>query len=79
MTARDLRGKHAKCLCVVVRASGHFAGGRLMTCASRYAGVIVGESETAVRIRVGEGWDMDVFKHMILAVEQDHWASVVVN
>ena len=42
-------------------------------------GVIVGESETTVRIRVGEGWDMDVFKLMILAVEQDNLASVLVN
>lgn len=41
--------------------------------------VIVGESETTVRIRVEEGWDMDIFKLMILAVEQDNWASVLVN
>ncbi len=42
-------------------------------------GVIVGESESAVQFRVGEGWDIDIYKHMILAVEQDHWACVVVN
>ncbi len=34
-------------------------------------GVIVGESEGAVRFRVGEGWDIDIYKPMILAVEQD--------
>lgn len=39
-------------------------------------GVIVGESDTAVRFRIGEGWDIDVFKNMILAVEQDEWASI---
>ena len=42
-------------------------------------GVIVGESETTVRIRVGEGWDIDIYKPMILAVEQDNLASVLVN
>jgi len=42
-------------------------------------GVIVGESESSVRFRVGEGWDIDIFKHMILAVEQDCRVSVLVN
>ncbi len=42
-------------------------------------GVIVGESESAVRFRVGEGWDIDIYKHMILAVEQDNWVGVLVN
>jgi hypothetical protein len=41
-------------------------------------GVIVGESDTAVRFRIGEGWDIDVFKSMILAVEQDEWAGILV-
>ncbi len=40
-------------------------------------GVIVGESGDAVRFRVGDGWDVDVFKNMILAVEEDNWASIV--
>jgi len=42
-------------------------------------GVIVGESEYTVRFRVGEGWDIDIYKHMILVVEQDRWASALVN
>ena len=42
-------------------------------------GVIVGESDSAVRFRVGGGWDIDVYKPMILAVEQDSWASILVN
>ena len=42
-------------------------------------GVIVGESETTVRFRVGEGWDIDIYKPMILAVEQDNWAGILVN
>jgi len=41
-------------------------------------GVIVGESDSAVRFRIGEGWDIDVFKSMILAVEQDEWAGILV-
>lgn len=42
-------------------------------------GVIVGESDSAIRFRVGEGWDIDVYKPMILAVEQDNWASMSLN
>ena len=42
-------------------------------------GVIVGESETTLRIRVEEGWDMDISKLMIFAVEQDNRASMLVN
>jgi hypothetical protein len=38
-------------------------------------GTIVGESDEAVRFRVGEGWDIDIYKNMILAVED--WASVL--
>lgn len=42
-------------------------------------GVIVGESETTVRIRIGEDFDMDIFKLRILAVEQDKWSGMLVN
>jgi len=42
-------------------------------------GIIVGESEGAVRFRVGEGWDIDIYKPMILAVEQDSWVSLSMN
>jgi hypothetical protein len=42
-------------------------------------GVIVGESDSAVRFRVGDGWDIDVYKPMILAVEEDNWASISMN
>jgi hypothetical protein len=42
-------------------------------------GVIVGESEGAVRFRVGEGWEIDIYKPMILSIEQDNWASVFAN
>jgi hypothetical protein len=42
-------------------------------------GVIVGETDAAVRFRVGDGWDIDVYKPMILAVEEDNWASISMN
>jgi len=42
-------------------------------------GIIVGESDGAVRFRVGQCWDIDIYKPMILAVEQDKCPSVVVN
>jgi hypothetical protein len=40
-------------------------------------GIVVGESEQALRFRVGDGWDIDIFKHMILAVEQDDCTMVL--
>jgi hypothetical protein len=33
-------------------------------------GTIVGETEEVLRFRVGENWDIDVLKSMILAVEE---------
>ena len=42
-------------------------------------GIIVGESEGTVRFRIGEEWDIDIYKPMILAVEQDNWASISMN
>jgi hypothetical protein len=34
-------------------------------------GIIVAESEVAVRFRIGGSWDIDVYKSMILTVEQE--------
>jgi hypothetical protein len=34
-------------------------------------GIIVAESEGAVRFRIGGSWDIDVYKSVILTVEQD--------
>jgi hypothetical protein len=42
-------------------------------------GVIVGESDGAVRFRIGKSWDIDIYKPMILAVEEDNWASILMN
>ena len=35
-------------------------------------GIIVAESEGTVRFRVGGSWDIDVYKSLILTVEQDN-------
>ena len=40
-------------------------------------GTILGESKEAVRLRIGEGWDVDIYKAMILAVEQDNWVNII--
>jgi hypothetical protein len=34
-------------------------------------GTVVGESEDALRFRIGDTWDVDIFKSMILSVEED--------
>lgn len=39
-------------------------------------GRLLGETGEAVRMRIGEGWDVDIYKNMIVAVEEDRWASV---
>jgi hypothetical protein len=42
-------------------------------------GMIVGETEDFIRFRVDQTWDIDIYKSMILAVEQDRWARILVN
>jgi hypothetical protein len=40
-------------------------------------GIIVGETESSVRFRVDDSWDIDVYKSMILAVEEDSWIDSI--
>lgn len=42
-------------------------------------GVIVSESDATLRFRIGECWDIEIFKSMILAVEEDNFPSMVMN
>jgi hypothetical protein len=42
-------------------------------------GIIVAETHDCIRFRVEQTWDIDVFKSMILAVEQDRWPRILVN
>ncbi|MGB6670773.1 MAG: hypothetical protein WA621_09985 [Candidatus Acidiferrum sp.] len=34
-------------------------------------GTLLKDGSETVRMRIGEGWDVDIYKTMILAVEQD--------
>ncbi|MGB7437623.1 MAG: hypothetical protein WBR26_11440 [Candidatus Acidiferrum sp.] len=34
-------------------------------------GKLLNEGGDTVRMRIGEGWDVDIYKNMILGVEQD--------
>jgi hypothetical protein len=40
-------------------------------------GTVVGESDTVVRFRLGDGLDIDIYKKMILAIEEDALAASV--
>ena len=40
-------------------------------------GTIVGETYDAVRFRIGDGWDVDIYKSMVMAVEEDNWANMI--
>jgi hypothetical protein len=37
-------------------------------------GTLLKDGADTVRVRIGEGWDVDIYKTMILAVEQDAMA-----
>lgn len=37
-------------------------------------GTLLKDGGESVRMRIGDGWDVDIFKSMILAVEQDAMA-----
>jgi hypothetical protein len=39
-------------------------------------GKLLKEGGDTVRMRIGEGWDVDIYKNMILDVEQDGLAFV---
>lgn len=42
-------------------------------------GMILGETDEVIRFRVEQAWDIDIYKSMVLAVEQDQWTRIVVN
>ena len=37
-------------------------------------GTLLKDDKETVRIRIGEGWDVDIYKEMIMGVEQDSLA-----
>jgi type II secretory pathway component PulC len=40
-------------------------------------GVILGETRQSVRFRVDDSWDIDIYKTMILAVEEESWMDSI--
>jgi hypothetical protein len=42
-------------------------------------GTVVGESDAVVRFRLGDGLDVDIYKKMILAIEEDTFAGLLIT
>jgi hypothetical protein len=40
-------------------------------------GIILGETQHVIRFRVDDSWDIDIYKHMILAVEEESWMDSI--
>lgn len=51
---------------------------KLMTGEARVPlrGIIIAESGDAVRFRIRGGWEFDVYKSLILAVEREKWPGL---
>jgi hypothetical protein len=45
----------------------------------RLRGIIVAETDDCIRFSLEQAWDIDIYKSMILAVEQDRCARILVN
>jgi hypothetical protein len=39
-------------------------------------GTLLSETPNALRFRIGDGWDVDIYKSMVLAVEPETWAEI---
>lgn len=39
-------------------------------------GTLVSVTPTALRFRIGDGWDVDIFKNMVMAVEPETWTDI---
>ncbi|MGB6430378.1 MAG: hypothetical protein WBF06_07315 [Candidatus Acidiferrales bacterium] len=42
-------------------------------------GTVVGETDAIVRFRLGDGLDIDIYKKMILAIEEDTFAGLLMS
>jgi hypothetical protein len=42
-------------------------------------GIVVGETDNIVRFSLGDGLDIDIYKQMILAIEEDTFTGVLVT
>ena len=39
-------------------------------------GILLSETPTTLRFRIGDGWDVDIYKSMVLGIESDFWTDV---
>jgi len=39
-------------------------------------GTLLSETPTALRFRIGDGWDVDIFKSMVMAIEPETWTDI---
>ena len=39
-------------------------------------GTLLRETSSLLRFRMGEGWDVDIFKSMVLGIEPDCWNGI---
>jgi len=39
-------------------------------------GTLLGATPSTLRFRIGDGWDVDIYKSMVLAIETDSWTDI---
>jgi hypothetical protein len=39
-------------------------------------GTLLSETPSTLRFRIGDGWDVDIYKSMVLAIESDCWTDI---
>ncbi|HUJ41773.1 MAG TPA: hypothetical protein VLW54_14620 [Candidatus Acidoferrales bacterium] len=39
-------------------------------------GTLLSETASALRFRIGDGWDVDIFKNMVMAIEPETWTEI---
>jgi hypothetical protein len=39
-------------------------------------GTLLRETPSTLRFRIGDGWDVDIYKSMVLAIEPDSWTDI---
>jgi hypothetical protein len=39
-------------------------------------GTLLSETPATLRFRIGDGWDVDIFKTMVMAVEPETWTDI---
>jgi hypothetical protein len=39
-------------------------------------GTLLSETPSTLRFRIGDGWDVDIYKSMVLGIESDSWTDI---